>query len=122
MVVGLKDKIPDLNERINHIFKHQLYGIAITELTALMSRRTVYCSKGANGKYSISNAFDTVEGNIIYSNIEHEFNNRKCIYCGASEGQFSRGGDLEQHAYQFIHNNKPDRIFNMKFEKFFYIF
>ncbi|MDQ7011443.1 MAG: hypothetical protein Q9M29_06440, partial [Mariprofundaceae bacterium] len=35
---GLKDEIPDQQERINHIFKKQLFGIAITELTALLSR------------------------------------------------------------------------------------
>lgn len=41
LIVGLKDKIPDLNKRIDHIFHNQLYGIAITELTSLLSRRSL---------------------------------------------------------------------------------
>ena len=47
LMIGLETEIPDHQERINHIFKNQLYGIAITELTALLSRRSVYCSKNA---------------------------------------------------------------------------
>ena len=50
---GLEKQIPDRQKRMNHIFKNQLYGLAITELTALLSRRSVYCSKTANGKYSV---------------------------------------------------------------------
>jgi len=42
---GLEKEIPDKQERINHIFKNQLFGIAITELTSLLSRRSVYCSQ-----------------------------------------------------------------------------
>ena len=53
LLVGLEDKIPDLQERIDHIFQTQLYGIAITEMTSLLSRRSVYCSKIANGKYCV---------------------------------------------------------------------
>jgi hypothetical protein len=33
-------------------------GIAITELTSLLARRSVYCSKWANGKHSIAKSFD----------------------------------------------------------------
>lgn len=47
--IGLESKISDKQERINHIFNNQLYGIAITELTSLLSRRSVYGSKIANG-------------------------------------------------------------------------
>jgi len=53
LMKGLEAHIPDKQERINHIFSKQLYGIAITELTSLLSRRSVYCSKNAMGKYSI---------------------------------------------------------------------
>jgi site-specific DNA-methyltransferase (adenine-specific) len=45
LLKGLEPQIPDLQQRIDHIFQHQLYGIAITELTSLLSRRGVYCSK-----------------------------------------------------------------------------
>ena len=45
LLKGLETQIPDLQERANHIFKKQLYGISITELTSHLSRRSVYCSK-----------------------------------------------------------------------------
>ena len=48
---GLEKRMPGRQKRINHIFTKQLFGLAITELTALLSRRSVYCSKAANGKY-----------------------------------------------------------------------
>lgn len=44
---GLEDIIPDRQKRIDHILHNQVFGIAITELTAQLSRRTVYCSKYA---------------------------------------------------------------------------
>ena len=45
---GLENQIPDRQSRIDHIMHNQVYGIACTELTALLARRSVYCSKTAN--------------------------------------------------------------------------
>ena len=111
LIAGLADKIPDLQERIDHILHHQLYGIAITRLTSLMSRRSLYCSKNASGKYALSH-FDTEDGNIRFKDIRHIWQNGKCKYCGASQEVYDRSGDLESHAYEFIHTDKLNTLYN----------
>lgn len=113
LLVGLADKIPDLQRRIDHIFHNQLFGLALTDLTGLTSRRSVYCSKDASGKYSVS-FFKNPQGHIRYTRCEHDFQNGKCRQCGASQSEYDRGEELETHAYSFIHS---DKVFNgMQFD------
>lgn len=120
LMKGLENQIPDQQKRINHIFTQQLYGIAITELTALLSRRSVYCTKKANHeKYSICTDFTDEQGNILYERLSHTFQNGKCTYCGASQSVYDRDDDLETYAYNFIHLENPFELFkdkNMQFD------
>lgn len=113
---GLEEIIPDRQKRIDHILHNQVYGIACTDLTALLSRRSVYCSKTADGEYSVSK-FDTPEGNIQYKAPEHTWVKGNCIFCGATKSVYDRGRESEQYAYPFIHTDNPSQLTgNMTFD------
>lgn len=102
---GLAEEIPDLAERVDHILTKQVYGIAITHLTSLLARRSLYCSKYANGEHSIVRSFADDRGNVWFERTEHTWEGGRCKYCDASKKTFGRGEDLETHAYAFIHTD-----------------
>ena len=101
---GLAEEIPDLDERVDHILTKQVFGIGITRLTSLLARRSVYCSKHANGEHSIATSFNSDDGNIWFQRTEHSWDGGKCTHCGASKKALDRGEGLETHAYAFIHS------------------
>ena len=131
LIDGLADEIPDLQDRVNHVLTKQVYGIGVTRLTALLARRSLYCSKFANGKHSVvttfgdGEGFGSADGHIWFEPEEHEwvggtewayiadaqgkpvkrFTNGRCKFCGASQSSLDRGGEAESHAYAFIHTN-----------------
>jgi hypothetical protein len=105
LVRGLAEEIPDLQKRVNHILTKQVFGIGITRLTSLLARRSLYCSKWANGPHSVGKGFADGSGNIWFERTEHTWVNGKCSYCGASKEAMDRGADLETHAYAFIHTD-----------------
>lgn len=102
---GLADAIPDLQMRVDHVLTKQVFGIAITQLTSLLARRSLYCSKHANGEHSIAKSFDNKDGNVWFEPMPHTWEGVKCKFCGAPKSIFDRGGGLETHAYAFIHTN-----------------
>lgn len=105
LVKGLETEIPELENRVNHILTKQVFGIGITNLTSLLARRSVYCSKHANGQHSIAKSFTNDSGNIWFERIEHTWANGKCTFCGTSQAAMDRGQTLETHAYAFIHTD-----------------
>lgn len=122
LTVGLQGEIPDLQKRVDHILSNQVFGIAVTHLTSLLARRSLYCSKFANGKYSVAKCFNNQQGNIWFERTEHTWRASKCIFCGTSQKKLDRGEARESYAYPFIHtsyvNQWVHEIFggNMQFD------
>ncbi len=103
LTIGLADEFPNLERRVDHILTSQVFGIAITQVTSLLARRSLYCSKHARGEHSIAKSFENDQGNVWFERTEHTWASGRCKYCGASKKTLSRGDDLETHAYAFIH-------------------
>lgn len=135
LVDGLIMEIPDVQERVDHILTRQVFGIGITSLTALLARRSVYCSKWATSKYSICRKFNSKSGNIWFERTEHTWDggtrdirvdpltgqdqvvhvHRRCSFCGAGEDDYARGEDMETHAYALIHADNVQARLNSIF-------
>ena len=105
LTTGLANEFPDLQTRVNYILTRQVFGIGITQLTSLLARRSLYCSKYANSSHSIASSFTNDAGNIWFERTEHTWTAEKCKYCGASKHTLDRGDEFETHAYAFIHTD-----------------
>ncbi len=117
LMVSLTETFPDEQERLDHILHNQVVGFAVTELTAHMSRRTLYCSKRADGEHSIVK-MPTHTGNVWFERVEHDYRNGRCQECGASKEQMERD-NRENYAYAFIHESGRKQVaeeFEMKFD------
>lgn len=105
LIVGLAAEMPDLQERVEHILTEQVFGIGITQLTALLARRSLYCSKHATGEHSVVSSFDSDDGNVWFKRAEHSWLGDRCKLCGASRDALERGAAFESYAYPFIHTD-----------------
>jgi site-specific DNA-methyltransferase (adenine-specific) len=108
LTTGLADEIPDLQERVNHILANQVFGVAITHLTSLLARRSLYCSKRASGVHSIARSLLSDDGNIWFERLNHSWDSDRCKYCSAPKSLFNRPEEFETHAYAFIHVDHPN--------------
>ncbi len=119
---GLEKKIPNLQKRVDHILTKQVFGIGITRITSLLARRSLYCSKHANGNHSIAKSFASDEGNIWFHRMEHTWEGNKCRFCEAPKAVLDRDEERENYAYAFLHtdniNTRLAEIFgkNMQFD------
>lgn len=115
LTTGLAKQIPDLEKRVDHILSNQVFGIGITKLTSLLARRSVYCSKNADGEHSIAKSLNSKDGNIWYENLSHTWAGDKCKFCGASKSVFDRAKGFDSHAYAFIHSDNISSTINQIF-------
>jgi site-specific DNA-methyltransferase (adenine-specific) len=105
LIKGLEAEIPDLQARVDHVLTRQVFGIGITQLTSLLARRSLYCSKHATGDHSVAKSFADDDGNIWFERTEHTWVDGKCKFCNATQRDYDRGKDLETHAYALIHSD-----------------
>lgn len=119
---GLSDQIPEFEKRRDHIYREMLWGTSITEMTGMISRRSLYCSHNASGDHSVVR-FDDPAGNVPFIRSNHTAPARKngssadsCTTCGAPL-ELERGAGRENYAYSFIHGTYPTKeMSDMKFD------
>lgn len=105
---GLEDSIPDEQSRLEHILRNMIFAIATAEITSLMSRRTIYCSKEAASEFS-SVTMNSNAGNVWFYRTEHSYVKGRCSECGGSEAQLEQAGH-DNYAYGFIHKSGFEKI------------
>lgn len=119
LLEGLAQWEPDFKTRREHIYRNMVFGTSITEMTGIIARRTLYCSRYASGDHSVVR-FDEEAGNVPFVRAEHTFGKdgkaRSCEVCGAPS-DLERGEKRENYAYSFIHGAYPtEELSGMKFD------
>lgn len=116
LLEGLALWEPDFTKRRDHIYRNMVFGTSITEMTGIISRRSLYCSRNASGNHSLVR-FDNEAGNLPFVQAEHAFGQAgSCEVCGAPAG-LERGERRENYAYSFIHGVYPTKEMSaMKFD------
>lgn len=114
LLVGLAEWEPDFAKRRDHIYRNMLYGTSITQMTGMISRRSLYCSRDASSDLSITK-LDHVDGNLPFVPAKHTLVRERCTVCGAPESLEREG--RENHAYSFIHDAYPtEELKHVKFD------
>jgi site-specific DNA-methyltransferase (adenine-specific) len=118
LMVGLAEAIPDEQARLHHILNEMVFAFAITDMTAMMTRRSLYCSKDASSALAAA-PLATPEGNVWHQRIKHSYDSKgRCTECGGTKTQLEQPG-RDNYAYGFIHKEGRQQITketNMKFD------
>jgi site-specific DNA-methyltransferase (adenine-specific) len=117
LMIGLEHEFVNEDDRLEHILHKMVFGVATTELTSLLARRSLYCSKDAAGEHSIVKMHSS-SGNIWFERTEHTYVHGRCTECAASEAQME-SSVRDNHAYAFIHSAGREAVgkdMSMKFD------
>ena len=118
LMVGLAGAIPNEEARLGHILTEMVFAIATEEITGMMSRRSLYCSKDASSEFSAA-PFATPDGNVWWKRVEHSWDSEgKCSECKGNRDQLLQPG-RDNKAYGFIHadgRKQIDKEMDMKFD------
>jgi site-specific DNA-methyltransferase (adenine-specific) len=118
LMVGLAEAFPDEAKRLDHILSEMVFAIATEEITGMMTRRSLYCSKDAAGEFSVAH-FATSDGNVWQKRVKHSFDaSGRCSECKGNQEQLLQPG-RDNKAYGFIHADGRKQIekeMDMKFD------
>jgi site-specific DNA-methyltransferase (adenine-specific) len=118
LMVGLADAIPDEEARLEHILKEMVFAIATEEITGMMTRRSLYCSKDASSVHSVAD-FDGPDGNVWWKRVKHSWDGEgKCSECRGNREQLLQPG-IDNKAYGLIHadgRKMLEKEMNMQFD------
>jgi site-specific DNA-methyltransferase (adenine-specific) len=118
LMVGLAEVIPDEEDRLLHILSEMVFAIATEEITGMMTRRSLYCSKDASSAFSVA-LFASPYGNVWQKRVEHSFSDKgTCTECKGARAELEIAG-RDNKAYGFIHadgQKQIDKEMTMKFD------